>query len=96
MAALITDLNLAYVEEVPDPSPPSSSSAIVKKPKRFEIKKWNAVALWAWGTKCRLIMMFRFRFIFIFFFNKRNLCLIYQNPHYIYFFFFLEFFRFML
>ena len=21
-----------------------------KKPKRFEIKKWNAVALWAWGT----------------------------------------------
>ncbi|CAI0470738.1 unnamed protein product, partial [Linum tenue] len=24
---------------------PSSSS---KKPKRFEIKKWNAVALWAW------------------------------------------------
>ncbi|KAF5772404.1 putative Zinc finger, RING/FYVE/PHD-type [Helianthus annuus] len=25
---------------------PSSSS---KKPKRLEIKKWNAVALWAWG-----------------------------------------------
>ncbi|KAJ0768958.1 hypothetical protein HanOQP8_Chr03g0114951 [Helianthus annuus] len=25
---------------------PSSSS---KKPKRFEIKKWSAVALWAWG-----------------------------------------------
>lgn len=25
---------------------PSSSS---KKPKRFEIKKWNAVSLWAWG-----------------------------------------------
>lgn len=21
-----------------------------KKPKRFEIKKWNAVSLWAWGS----------------------------------------------
>ncbi|KAF3783712.1 RING-box protein 1a [Nymphaea thermarum] len=27
----------------------SSSSACTKKPKRFEIKKWNAVSLWAWG-----------------------------------------------
>jgi hypothetical protein len=26
-----------------------SSSAASKRPKRFEIKKWNAVALWAWG-----------------------------------------------
>ncbi|XP_024389572.1 RING-box protein 1a isoform X2 [Physcomitrium patens] len=26
----------------------SSSSAVSKRPKRFEIKKWNAVALWAW------------------------------------------------
>lgn len=25
------------------------STALVKKGKRFEIKKWNAVALWAWG-----------------------------------------------
>ncbi|KAI7735802.1 hypothetical protein M8C21_000564 [Ambrosia artemisiifolia] len=37
-----------------DASAPSSSSAVAssssssKKPKRFEIKKWNAVALWAW------------------------------------------------
>ncbi|QHO16055.1 Ubiquinone biosynthesis protein [Arachis hypogaea] len=31
---------------------PSSSAAgpSTKKPKLFEIKKWNAVALWAWGT----------------------------------------------
>ncbi|KAJ0662857.1 hypothetical protein HanLR1_Chr13g0474411 [Helianthus annuus] len=29
---------------------PSSSS---KKPKRLEIKKWNAVALWAWGIECQ-------------------------------------------
>jgi RING-box protein 1 len=27
---------------------PSSSR---KPTKRFEIKKWNAVALWAWGTR---------------------------------------------
>lgn len=27
----------------------ASSIAGAKGPKRFEIKKWNAVALWAWG-----------------------------------------------
>jgi RING-box protein 1 len=27
----------------------SSSSAVAKKP-RFEVKKWNAVALWAWDV----------------------------------------------
>uniref|UniRef100_A0A7I4BKW1 RING-type domain-containing protein n=1 Tax=Physcomitrium patens TaxID=3218 RepID=A0A7I4BKW1_PHYPA len=26
----------------------ASSSAVTKRAKRFEIKKWNAVALWAW------------------------------------------------
>jgi RING-box protein 1 len=26
----------------------ASSAAVAKLPKRFEIKKWNAVALWAW------------------------------------------------
>nr|CAD1822738.1 unnamed protein product [Ananas comosus var. bracteatus] len=30
---------------------PSSSSSSPKNPKRFEIEKWNAVALRAWGTK---------------------------------------------
>ncbi|XP_034695387.1 RING-box protein 1a-like isoform X2 [Vitis riparia] len=30
---------------------PSSSSS--KKIKRFETKKWNAVALWAWGIECQ-------------------------------------------
>lgn len=34
----------------------ASSSVLSKRPKRFEIKKWNAVALWAWGmwrrTRC--------------------------------------------
>ena len=28
----------------------ASSSSATKKP-RFEVKKWNAVALWAWGTR---------------------------------------------
>ena len=30
--------------------PSSSTSSSIKRPKRFEIKKWNAVALWAWGA----------------------------------------------
>jgi RING-box protein 1 len=32
------------------PGPSSSSGSSAKRPKRFEIKKWNAVALWAWGA----------------------------------------------
>ena len=31
-----------------------------KKPKRFEIKKWNAVALWAWGNLTHLYPNFFF------------------------------------
>ncbi|CAA7388268.1 unnamed protein product [Spirodela intermedia] len=27
---------------------PSIAASLSKKPKRFEIKKWNAVTLWAW------------------------------------------------
>ncbi|KAG5619355.1 hypothetical protein H5410_019179 [Solanum commersonii] len=30
-------------------TPSASASCSTKTPKRFEIKKWNAVALWAWG-----------------------------------------------
>ncbi|KAF2300948.1 hypothetical protein GH714_018522 [Hevea brasiliensis] len=47
---------------------PSSST---KKPKRFEIKKWNAVALWAWGLFSRLqnpnpdIHIYDFVFVFL-------------------------------
>jgi E3 ubiquitin-protein ligase RBX1 len=41
-----TDIN-APAGEGSSSAGPSSS----RKPnKRFEIKKWNAVALWAWGT----------------------------------------------
>ncbi|KAH0703999.1 hypothetical protein KY290_019321 [Solanum tuberosum] len=34
-------------------TPSASASCSTKKPKRFEIKKWNAVALWAWD-KCAI------------------------------------------
>jgi hypothetical protein len=30
--------------------PPAPAAAAAKKAKRFEIKKWNAVSLWAWGA----------------------------------------------
>ena len=52
MAALDTDLNMLPPGEGSAPSPPGSSAASSsgKKVKRFEIKKWNAVALWAWGA----------------------------------------------
>ncbi|RLN07044.1 E3 ubiquitin-protein ligase RBX1 [Panicum miliaceum] len=30
------------------PAPAGSSAAAGKKAKRFDIKKWNAVSLWAW------------------------------------------------
>lgn len=47
MASLDTDINMVPGGEGSSGAGPSSSS---KKPKRFEIKKWNAVALWAWGN----------------------------------------------
>ncbi|RWW86992.1 hypothetical protein BHE74_00004200 [Ensete ventricosum] len=52
MASLDTDINMVPAGEgssgAVGPSAAASSSTS-KKPKRFEIKKWNAVALWAWG-----------------------------------------------
>lgn len=48
-----TDVTMVPVGEGSSAAVPSSSSAASsssKKPKRFEIKKWNAVALWAWGS----------------------------------------------
>ncbi|PIA43142.1 hypothetical protein AQUCO_02000518v1 [Aquilegia coerulea] len=44
MASLDTDTNMVFVGEGSSTAPSSSS----KKSKRFEIKKWNAVSLWAW------------------------------------------------
>jgi RING-box protein 1 len=66
MSAMETDINAP-----PPPAPagegssaagPSSSTS--RKPnKRFEIKKWNAVALWAWGTSARPSIRSRFSFL---------------------------------
>lgn len=60
MTSLDTDVNMVPAGEgssgagpsntSPTPLPPQSS----KKAKRFEIKKWNAVALWAWGITISL------------------------------------------
>ncbi|PWA54830.1 RING-box protein 1a [Artemisia annua] len=40
-----TDVPMVTVKEEPSSS---SSGAVAKKGKHFEIKKWNAVSLWAW------------------------------------------------
>uniref|UniRef100_A0A164X9C9 Uncharacterized protein n=1 Tax=Daucus carota subsp. sativus TaxID=79200 RepID=A0A164X9C9_DAUCS len=45
-----TDVAMTPAGEGSTGAGPSSSS---KKPKRFEIKKWNAVSLWAWGIECQ-------------------------------------------
>ncbi|KAK3213387.1 hypothetical protein Dsin_018093 [Dipteronia sinensis] len=45
MTTLDSDVPMIPVGEASSSAGPSSSS---KKPKRFEIKKWSAVALWAW------------------------------------------------
>jgi hypothetical protein len=38
----------------------AGASAGSKRPKRFEIKKWNAVALWAWGMRFLLVSIVLF------------------------------------
>ena len=55
-----TDVTMVPANTEPEAEPASSSSALLaasssssssfkKNNKRFEIKKWNAVSLWAWG-----------------------------------------------
>ncbi|KAJ9538577.1 hypothetical protein OSB04_031310, partial [Centaurea solstitialis] len=52
MASLDTDVTMVPAAEGSGGAGPSSSTASTssstKKAKRFEIKKWNAVSLWAW------------------------------------------------
>ncbi|KAL3511610.1 hypothetical protein ACH5RR_024327 [Cinchona calisaya] len=43
-----TDVTMVPAGEGNSSADVASSSSSSKKPKRFEIKKWNAVALWAW------------------------------------------------
>ena len=49
MSGVDTDMTTGPSGEGSSAGP--SSSAVTKRPKRFEIKKWNAVALWAWGMR---------------------------------------------
>ncbi|PVU96325.1 hypothetical protein BB561_001281 [Smittium simulii] len=39
--------------DIDSPSPSNNDSQVEQQP-RFEIKKWNAVALWAWDCCCVL------------------------------------------
>ena len=53
-------------------SPTGSCSLATKDKKRFEVKKWNAVALWAWDIvvdNCA-ICRYRYRFSTYFIVNK--------------------------
>lgn len=47
MTTLDSDVTMVPAGEASGSAVPSSST---KKLKRFEIKKWSAVALWAWGN----------------------------------------------
>jgi len=47
MATLDSDVTMIPAGEASSSVAASSSN---KKAKRFEIKKWSAVALWAWGN----------------------------------------------
>ncbi|KAF8393631.1 hypothetical protein HHK36_021876 [Tetracentron sinense] len=58
MASLDTDVTMIPVGEGSSSAGPSSSCS--KKIKRFEIKKWNAVALWAWGTQYKSLTLIPF------------------------------------
>ncbi|XP_057514618.1 RING-box protein 1a-like [Actinidia eriantha] len=57
MASLDTDVTMVPAGEGSSGDVPSSSTASTssssKKAKQFEIKKWNAIALWAWGIECQ-------------------------------------------
>ncbi|KAE8667089.1 RING-box protein 1b [Hibiscus syriacus] len=50
MATLDSDVPMVPVGEASSSTSPSTST---KKLKRFEIKKWSAVAHWAWGIECQ-------------------------------------------
>eukprot|EP00795_Rhopilema_esculentum_P000163 gene163-9784_t len=39
--------------EMQDVTPSTSGNSLKTEKKRFEVKKWNAVALWAWGIECQ-------------------------------------------
>ena len=50
---------MASESKEPEAAPPAAAvgggaeAADATEQKRFEVKKWNAVALWAWGTSTK-------------------------------------------
>ncbi|KAL4589408.1 hypothetical protein LXL04_002315 [Taraxacum kok-saghyz] len=67
MASLDTDVTMVPAAEGSGGAGPSSSTAStsssIKKAKRFEIKKWNAVSLWAWGTLIQISSWITARYV---------------------------------
>jgi hypothetical protein len=49
MAASAVDMEVTPAGPGGEGSSSSGAGPSSRRPKRFEIKKWNAVALWAWG-----------------------------------------------
>ena len=77
-----TDVTMVPANTEPEAEPASSSSALLaasssssssfkKNNKRFEIKKWNAVSLWAWGY-----FSYQFSLLYLFLFLSEFGCLI--------------------
>lgn len=70
MASLDTDVTMVPAGEGSGGAGPSSStvstSSSTRKAKRFEIKKWNAVALWAWGIIKTLTLCIVYIFMCLF------------------------------
>lgn len=72
MASIDTDVTMVPAGEGSSGAGPSSSTASTsssaKKYKRFEIKKWNAVALWAWGKTLNLTLTLLYKPLLCLFF----------------------------
>ncbi|CAG8515116.1 8769_t:CDS:2 [Ambispora leptoticha] len=45
--------NMDIDEPIISPSAKAGKAKDKEEKKRFEVKKWNAVALWAWGIECQ-------------------------------------------
>lgn len=67
MASLDTDVNMVPAGEGSSGAGPSNTNpaSSTKKSKRFEIKKWNAVSLWAWGIILLLPLLRSYNYLTI-------------------------------
>lgn len=67
MAMNDTDMNIVPAGEGSSAAGPSNTTPqSSKKSKKFEIKKWNAVSLWAWGIVLLLLLICdAYRFVYM-------------------------------